>query len=284
MIAGARSGVKGGVCGGDGVRAGGGRAPPLRSGSGCARSRARYNCAQLRRAPCAGMHDTACASLLRVLGPAGAHPSRDGGPATTNGNGRRFAGAPPRPSPASCAGENPCATADCHSERGAARSRPGHSPVAPTEESAPPGLEPCRMRPTPPQRCLPEGLPRRPPPAHRPARARRIFFARAPADRRGSVHRTLPAPKPPPGVFGGGGRVLRARWGRTAPSTRTGLSSTREPRPAHAAGYACACFTSRSNAARWWGLSLGGAPMKIALCAAFSGRWRTSASAGTGRA
>jgi hypothetical protein len=59
-----------------------GRAPALRYGSGCARSRARYNCAQLRRAPSAGKHDTACAPPLRRLGPAGAHPSRKRRPST----------------------------------------------------------------------------------------------------------------------------------------------------------------------------------------------------------
>jgi hypothetical protein len=38
---------------------GSGRAPPLRSGSGCARRRQRYNCCQRRRAPCAEGHGTA---------------------------------------------------------------------------------------------------------------------------------------------------------------------------------------------------------------------------------
>jgi hypothetical protein len=57
-----------------------GRAPPLRSGSGCARTRARYNCAQVRRAPGA-QEPRAVPSLSvharRFLGPAGAHPSRE---------------------------------------------------------------------------------------------------------------------------------------------------------------------------------------------------------------
>jgi hypothetical protein len=37
-----------------------GRAPPLRSGSGCARTRARYNCAQVRRAPSASGQRYCC--------------------------------------------------------------------------------------------------------------------------------------------------------------------------------------------------------------------------------
>jgi hypothetical protein len=39
-----------------------GRVPPLRSGPGCARTRARYNRCQRRRAPSAGRHDTAVPS------------------------------------------------------------------------------------------------------------------------------------------------------------------------------------------------------------------------------
>jgi hypothetical protein len=37
-----------------------GRVPPLRSGPGCARRRARYDCAQRRRAPCAPGHRYSC--------------------------------------------------------------------------------------------------------------------------------------------------------------------------------------------------------------------------------
>jgi hypothetical protein len=57
-----------------------GRVPPLRSGPGCARRRARYNCAQRRRAP--GAHPPRSVSATsvharRCLAPAGAHPSRE---------------------------------------------------------------------------------------------------------------------------------------------------------------------------------------------------------------
>ena len=65
-----------------------------------------------------------------------------------------------------------------------------------------------------PTRCLPEGLPRRSPrrrpPSHRDGRQGLLqthFFRTRPG---------LPF-QPPPGVFGGGGRVMRARWGRSAP-------------------------------------------------------------------
>jgi hypothetical protein len=56
------------------------RVPPLRSGPGCARRRARYNCAQRRRAPGAPgllpVPRVPC-TARRCLAPAGAHPSRN---------------------------------------------------------------------------------------------------------------------------------------------------------------------------------------------------------------
>jgi hypothetical protein len=71
-----------------------GRVPPLRSGPGCARRRARYNCAQRRRASpaprCRCGQPIRCAARGR-LAPASAHPSREGG-----GSAPRAAGAPPR--------------------------------------------------------------------------------------------------------------------------------------------------------------------------------------------
>ena len=78
-----RSGL-GRVCAGSGhgtATAVRGRAPPLRSGSGCARRRARYDRAQRRRAPGAPKHPRAFRVSLRArrgLAPPGAHPSRNG--------------------------------------------------------------------------------------------------------------------------------------------------------------------------------------------------------------
>ena len=76
------SGFRNGTVDGDGNGNGGlGRAPPLRSGSGCARRRQRYDCCQRRRAP--GAHHplrvpSAPVHARRCPGPAGAHPSRIG--------------------------------------------------------------------------------------------------------------------------------------------------------------------------------------------------------------
>ena len=136
-----------------------------------------------------------CAALLRVLGPPGAHPSRDGGTATATASGPRVRRGPSPPGPLS---------------RTQASSRP-ESPRL-YGRGGEPTFPPCHTR------CLPEGLPHRHPPRTIP---RWPEGSRPPARRwLGAAARTLARPSP---------TSPRGFWGRWASSASPVGAPPRSP-------------------------------------------------------